>query len=225
MPQGLDLDADADSLGAMKKPRRPTRPSDDRRGDIARAAVTILQTEGYAALTARKVAAVADLSLGHISYHFTGMNEVLSEAYHQVSGALREATTATLGDAEPDPVERVRAFLGAGFTPTFLRPEHLRMRVDLWSAALAHPEIAKTEQALYQRYREDLCRLLEQVAGGDPVRLARVRPVSDTIMATLDGLWLDYIRRGDPAAVQNGLETCLFLVRQLLGQEKGPHMG
>lgn len=209
----------------MKKPRRPTRPSDDRRGDIARAAVGILQAEGYAALTARKVAAAADLSLGHISYHFSGMNEVLSEAYNQVSGALREATGATLHDAEPDPVQRVKAFLGAGFTDDFLRREHLRMRVDLWSAALAHPDIAKTELALYQRYRDDLGHLLRQVAGDDPARLERVPAVSDTIMATLDGLWLDYVRRADAQAVQNGLDTCLYLVRQLLGQQESPHMG
>lgn len=198
----------------MTKPRRPTRSSDDRKGDIARAAVKILQSEGYAALTARKVACAADISLGHISYNFSGMDEVLSEAYRLASATLRDATSATVANSEKDPICRVRAFLHAGFSDSFLQPEHLRMRIDLWSAALAHPEIAKTEAALYQRYREDLESLLSVLASPD--RRPQIKAVSDTIMATLDGLWLDWMRRRDREAIQNGLELCEFLIRKCL---------
>lgn len=198
------------------KPRRPTRTSDDRRGDIARAAVTILQAEGYAALTARKVAAVADISLGHISYHFRDMDEVLAEAYRLASSQLRDATTQGLVASDKEPIAQVRAFLWAGFGADFLRPQHLRMRIDLWSAALAHPEIAAAERDLYQRYRDDLDRLLRQVAGDDPARLARVGQVSDTIMATLDGLWLDWMRRQDSQAIENALGTLMLMLVALL---------
>lgn len=200
-----------------QKTRRPTRTSDDRRGDIARAALKILQTEGYAALTARKVAAEADISLGHISYHFHNMDEVLAEAYRLASGTLRAATAVRLEQPETDPLLRLRAFLWEGFSDDFLRPEYLRMRIDLWSAALAHPEIAEAERSLYQRYRDDLERLLLAVAGDDPARQARIKQVSDTVMATLDGLWLDWMRRQDAEAITNGLDTCLLIVRQLLG--------
>ena len=199
------------------KPRRPTRTSDDRRGDIARAAVKILQTEGYAALTARKVAAEADISLGHISYHFRDMDEVLAEAYRMASGRLRTATLEGLDLSAKTPMAQVKAFLWAGFSEDFLRPEHLRMRIDLWSASLAHPEIAEAECALYQRYREDFERLLAAVAGDDPARLARIAQVSDTVMATLDGLWLDWMRRRDTKAVEHGITTSLMIVEQLLG--------
>jgi hypothetical protein len=41
--------------------------------------------------------------------------------------------------------------------------------------------------------------------------------VSDLIMATLDGLWLDWMRRRDPQAVQNGLEACVLFARLRLG--------
>ena len=102
------------------KPRRKTRPSDDRRGDIARAAMAILQDEGYAALTARKIAAVADISLGHISYHFRDMNEVLTEAYRLASEELRRATAEGVDASSDDPLARVRAFLWAGFGAAFM---------------------------------------------------------------------------------------------------------
>ena len=41
--------------------------------------------------------------------------------------------------------------------------------------------------------------------------------LADLIMATLDGLWLDWLRRGDTAAVQNGLEGCVLFARLRLG--------
>jgi hypothetical protein len=41
--------------------------------------------------------------------------------------------------------------------------------------------------------------------------------VSDLIMATLDGLWLDWMRRRDAQAVQNGLEACVLFARLRLG--------
>lgn len=198
------------------KPRRPTGHRSDRRGDIVRAALKVLQSKGYAALTARKVAAEADISLGHISYNFSGMDEVLSEAYKLASDALRTEMVEGLEALPQEPIVQVRAYLDASFSDYFLQAEQVRTRIDLWSAALAHPAIAETEHALYQRYRDELEALLTAVAGDDPARRGKVRMVSDTIMATLDGLWLDWLRRRDSQAVQNGLECCMYLVRKIL---------
>ena len=197
-------------------PPRPTSPKATfRRQDIAAAALTVLQRDGYAALTARKIAAEAGLSPGHISYHFATMDEVLSEAYRLASQTLRQSE-ATLLATTSTPAERLHAFLAAGFTPDILSPSHLRMRIDLWSAALGHPAIAETERALYDRYRADLTQHLTALAS--PGRTDQIPAVTDLIMATLDGLWLDWMRRHDQTAVQNGLALCLKLAGSELGQ-------
>ena len=202
-----------------KTPPKGSRQSGaERRAALALAALKVLQNEGYAALTARKVAAEAGLSLGHITYNFRDMDELLAEAYRMASETLRQATVSELDRSAPDPLQRLKAFLEAGFTAPFLRPKHLRMRIDLWSAALAHREIARTELALYQRYRDELEKLLYALAGDEPRRRGRVPAVSDTLMATLDGLWLDWMRRRQASAVRNGLDTCLLLAQKLLGE-------
>jgi AcrR family transcriptional regulator len=186
----------------------PTPRSDARRRALAEAALRVLGREGYARLTARKVAAEAGLSLGHITYNFASMDEVLSEAYRHASADLREATEAALARSG-DPMARVSAFLRAGFAEPFLAPAHIRMRVDLWSAALSHPDLAATERDLYDRYRAALLGLLADLGG--PVE--KVEAVADTVMATLDGLWLDWARRQNPAALERGLATCEDLIR------------
>ncbi|MCB6178248.1 TetR family transcriptional regulator C-terminal domain-containing protein [Rhodobacter sp. Har01] len=188
-----------------------------RRAQIAAAALRVLARDGHARLTARKVAAEAGLALGHITYNFAGMDEVLAEAYRLASNDLRAATEAALS-AAGGPQDRLRAFLRAGFSDRFLAPDHLRLRLDLWAAAQWHPQIAATERALYAAYRAALLDLLP--GGPEPAR----DRVADTVMAALDGLWADYARRQDAAALERGLQGCEDLIRlSLAPAESGGH--
>lgn len=192
----------------MNNAQALTQIQTDRRGEIAEAALRVLGRYGHAGLTARKVAAEAGLALGHITYHFKGMDEVLSEAYRLLSARLRAASND--GMALP-PKSRLRAFLHAGFSDTFLTHAHIRTRIDLWSAAAALPEVAATELALYRHYRATLEDLLAPLVVGE-----RIPALTDTIMATLDGLWLDWMRRRDRDAVENGLSVLMELVQHQL---------
>ena len=196
-------------MGATEQAGKPKAV--DRRAQIAAAALRCLQQVGHSGLTARKVAAEAGISLGHITYHFKDMDEVLAEAYRLGAAKLQEAGRALVTRPGLTPAERLDAFLRAGFAPEFLNPAQLRMRIDLWSAALTHPAIAATERELYRVYRTQLELLLGQVS--DPWKTDRIPMVSDLIMATLDGLWLDWMRRGDETAIKNGLDAVILFTR------------
>lgn len=197
--------------------RRQMRPRSERRRDLAEAALACLRRDGHAQLTARKVAAQAGVSLGHITYHFKDMQDLLAEAYHLASQELLEATLADLDRSGGTAEDRLRAFLWAGFTPRFLDRDYLRVRIDLWSAALAHPELEATERALYDRYR----RRLEQLITALGASAASGARASDAIMAMLDGLWLDWLRRADRQAIENGLEACMAIARASVGHQPG----
>lgn len=193
-----------------------SRFKQNRRRDIAEAARRVLAREGYAQLSARKVAAEAGLSLGHITYNFSGMDDVLAEAYHVTSEQLREASMRSLAAAASDPLARLEAFLRAGFTDEFLEFHHLRMRIDLWSAACNSDVLADTERVLYDHYRQTLRELLMPLAAPNPSKVESIPALLDTVMATQDGLWLDWFRRRDSVAVENGLRMCVVLVRSTL---------
>jgi len=193
-----------------------SRFKQNRRRDIAEAARRVLAREGYAQLSARKVAAEAGLSLGHITYNFSGMDDVLAEAYRVTSEQLREASMRSLATAASDPLARLEAFLRAGFTDEFLEFHHLRMRIDLWSAACNSDVLADTERVLYDHYRQTLRELLMPLAAPNPRTVESIPALLDTVMATQDGLWLDWLRRRDSVAVENGLRMCVVLVRSTL---------
>ena len=192
---------------------KPRLKSTSRKRDLAAAALRVLQRDGYAGVTARKIAAEAGMSLGHISYHFPSVDALLAEAYALASDQLREAGSLRLA-VKASPQDRLEAFLLAGFTPEFLTHSHLRMRIDLWSAALSHPAIAVAERALYARYRTELDALLLALAL--PEKTGAIPLVSDMIMATLDGVWLDWMRRRDQTSTQNALLACMDYARVTL---------
>jgi hypothetical protein len=110
--------------------------------------------------------------------------------------------------AQSGPEARRSAFLRTGFTDSFLTSAHIRARIDLWSAATAHPAVAETERALYAHYRQSFQDLLQPV-----VPQGRIIRLADTIMATPDGLWLDWMRRRDRQAVEHGLTVIEDLIR------------
>ena len=197
--------------------RRPQQrmTTDDRRKQIAEAALRALQSVGHAGLTARKVATEAGMSLGHLTYHYKDMAEILAAAFRIASEQVQAAGRQALIQPGGTPSERLDRFLRASFTSDLMTPAHLRLRVDLWSAALTRPDIAKIELALYQSHREAVERLLDRMAAD--YAIDRIPVVADMIMATLDGLWLDWLRRGDEAAVRNGLDGCVLFARLRLG--------
>ena len=192
----------------MPKNLEPGEPAPGlRREALVVAALRVLQQRGYAAVTARKIAAEAQMSLGHISYHFADMDEVMSEVYRLATRLLHETEAQSERGEGGHPLtarDRFARFVKAGFTEEILTPEYLRMRVDLWSAALTRPEIAKTELELYSASRARLEAILRDMSHYS--RADRVPAVCDLVMAALDGLWLDWIRRRDRASVNRGLE-------------------
>lgn len=201
--------------------RRVLRPTGTRRAEIVAAALAILREQGSGGLTARAVAARAGLALGQVSYHVASMEELLVETYRAASAELAAITGAALAEPGLGPMERLDAFLRAGFAPAVLHSDYLNPRLELWASARHHPALAACERELYDVYRTQLESLLV------PLGVQDVRPVSDAIMALLDGLWLEWLRRGNPAAVEHGLAACRQLACNAArpGVSPAPPMG
>lgn len=69
--------------------RSPRRYDPDRRDKIIEAALKTIAEHGVSGTNLRQVAALADVPLGSLSYHFSGRDELLLEAFNRF--ALRMA--------------------------------------------------------------------------------------------------------------------------------------
>ena len=190
--------------------------SEERRAAIVEAAYKVIQEHGYAKLTARRIAEHPGVSLGHITYNFRDMNEILVEAYRYSSRSLVAIAAGELDSAPDDPYEKLEHFIRAFFKPAVLNDKTLRVRIDLWSAALNSDEIRQTEVALYDHYREFLGGLLTSLATNRGQPADRVQFLVDSITAFSDGVWLEWLRRRDKQALENAIQGCLLLVNTVL---------
>ncbi len=60
---------------------RPRRHDPDRKARILEAAIVVVGRSGVAATTHRLIAAEADVPLGSLTYHFTGLDDLLRQAF------------------------------------------------------------------------------------------------------------------------------------------------
>lgn len=203
---------------ARQAPKKVYESPEQRREEIIKSAFLCLSEEGYAKLSARKIAARAEMSLGHISYHFKDMNELLVETYKYASRRLYEATQAGLVAKPGSSMSQLEIFLRSGFTGQFLDRSYLSVRIDFWSASLFHENIAETERKLYAVYRERLLEILHKIAQEHQCTPESVERSADAVMAMLDGLWLDWQRSRNMKSIENGIAACLDLVALYLAK-------
>ena len=109
----------------MGPKERRERERDATRGRIIDAARELFATEGYDAVTMRRIAKQIEYTPTAIYFHFKDKESLLREICDCDFGALGE-DLARLGQI-PDPVERLRA-LGMGYAAFGLRnPNHYRL--------------------------------------------------------------------------------------------------
>lgn len=63
----------------------PRRYESDRRGRVIETAINVLAEHGVAGITHRKVAEAADVPLGSMTYHFSGIDDLVTAAFRQFS--------------------------------------------------------------------------------------------------------------------------------------------
>ncbi|MDN5569652.1 MAG: TetR family transcriptional regulator [Propionibacteriaceae bacterium] len=126
--------------GATRTPRA-RRFDPDRRDRILAACLNVIESDGVAGVSHRKVAAVADVPLGSMTYHFDGMDALLFAAF----GAFAAEADAGLADA-----------LAAAASPEVAREvlvEHITDRVLVNRRALVLTTELYALAARDERYR------------------------------------------------------------------------
>ena len=173
---------------------------------ILDAALEVIGEDGVRGASMRKVAERAEVSLGLLSYHFDDKQALLNSAITLACGRLLEASNEALTAAGDDAMERLRTFVRGPFAEEFLEETHLALRISIWATARTDDDIAAIERILYEEY---VVRLTEVLLTARPaLNATEARDVAVSISAMQNGLWLDYARHRDDAALERGLLLC-----------------
>eukprot|EP01035_Chromulina_nebulosa_P011747 gene11747-15677_t len=84
---------------------------EDRRRALISATLTCLGRDGTAGLSIRKISKEAGISIGLISHHFAGKDELIGAAYETFSLGHLDATRERIARAGPDARARLSAYV------------------------------------------------------------------------------------------------------------------
>jgi AcrR family transcriptional regulator len=185
------------------------------REQLLAAARRLLETKGYARITARDLVADSDTNLASIGYHFGSKEGLLTEAI----AVVLQAWTDQLADtamAEPGiaPLDRGRLAWSTMLRGLPGKRALLLSYVEALAQAERTPDLREKFVQNYRRTRERVARLVSEsfsqsaigpIAAEDP----RCQAMASFVIAVCDGLAMQYLL--DPTGVPSADELDLAL--------------
>jgi DNA-binding transcriptional regulator YbjK len=185
----------------------PHAPPSDMRERILRATLELIATDGHGALTNRRVAAAAKVSLGSLTYHFASQNELLRESlllYVSEETARRERIAHELATRDlslEEVTHEIEQLAAAGADI----PQQIA-ELELHLHAARDPELRDASQRCFDAHEQIAAAALTSLGVADGKRHA------PTVVALMTGLAIRRIASGSHDA-QGTSEALLALMR------------
>lgn len=154
------------------------------------ASVTCLRRQGFAATTARDIAAEAQANLRSIGYHYGSTRSLLLAAISANWRSWLEPLISAAEDTELEPAERLR--VGMELFVDELHQNAAMVCAWLEAVVIAHrdEDLRRTLSANQLEFSAALARTLEQAGHADPGASA------DAIISVCDGAIVGYLLHG-----------------------------
>lgn len=152
---------------------RTRRHDPERRDHIIDACLTVIADRGLAGTSHRRVAALADVPLGSMTYHFTGMDDLLHEAFIRFIDEVATRFEARM-DAATTPEEAERAVVAIIDQDVLASHRELVLSHELYTLAARDPSyrgltdswMRRSRRALERRFDPLTARLLDALIEG-----------------------------------------------------------
>jgi AcrR family transcriptional regulator len=182
-----------------------------RRGQIIRAAATVLGRMGYSDSSIKQIALEAGVAPGLVHYYFASKEELLVAVVHDLEREMvADWQSAVVGI--DDPLERIVAALDHTAERCSEHPEFFRLLFDLYIVGLNNPAIRVRCAELWTHFVDDIEAEVRQVLGRLPASgNVPPRDLAEAIGGAIDGIALaGLVREASPVAVYGALKAMLL---------------
>jgi TetR/AcrR family transcriptional regulator, regulator of biofilm formation and stress response len=178
-------------MSEQAPPRRSRRFDPDRRERIVEAALAVIAAEGVAGITHRKVAQAADVPLGSMTYHFSGMGDLVRAAFARHSEIVAERFDRRMA-AVTSREDAIAAVVAIITDDVFLTPEDAIVTHELYTVAardasyrdLTNAWMRRSRTALERAFDPQTARVIDAMIEGLTIHRALDNaPVDDTDVA------------------------------------------
>jgi TetR/AcrR family transcriptional regulator, regulator of biofilm formation and stress response len=169
----------------------PRRYDPGRRDRIIDACLDVIAETGVAGTSHRKVAEAADVPLGSMTYHFTGMNDLLHEAFSRFARTVSEQFEQRMAAAY-DTETAKQALADAITSVVFSSQRELVLTSELYTLAARDPAyrditnawMARSRRTLEQYFDPTTARILDALVEGLSIHRALDNEPQDASIVT-----------------------------------------
>ncbi|MGE7955104.1 TetR family transcriptional regulator C-terminal domain-containing protein [Pseudomonas sp. NPDC089530] len=179
-----------------------------RKANLIEATLSCLKRHGFQGASIRRICAEAGVSVGLISHHYSGKDELVAEAYLAVTGRVMNLLREAMAQAAPNARERLSAFFRASFSVELLDPQLLEAWLAFWGAMKTAAAINQAHELSYGEYRNELSRLLGDLAAQEGWQDFDTDLAAISLSALLDGLWLESGLNPQTFTPNQGIQIC-----------------
>lgn len=179
-----------------------------RKANLIEATLVCLKRHGFQGASIRKISAQAGVSVGLISHHYSGKDELVAEAYMEITGRVMSLLRHAMEQAAPNARERLSAFFRASFSAEMLDPQLLDAWLAFWGAVKTAEAINLAHEHSYGEYRAELCKVLHDLAQEEGWEDFDADLAAIGLSALLDGLWLESGLNPGTFTPNQGIQIC-----------------
>ncbi|NWC87381.1 TetR family transcriptional regulator C-terminal domain-containing protein [Pseudomonas reactans] len=179
-----------------------------RKANLVQATLTCLKRDGFQGASIRKISAEAGVSVGLISHHYSGKDELVAEAYRTITDQVMSLLRETMAKAPPNPRERLSALFRGSFSAELLDPHLLDAWLVFWGAVKTAPAINLAHEHSYGEYRTIMRSALTDMAKEEVWKHFDADLAAIGLSALLDGLWLESGLNPGTFTPQQGIQIC-----------------
>ncbi len=146
----------------------------------------LIADRGLFSASMRDIAQRAEVSLGTVSYHFTGIAELLSEVLHAEMEDFYRPISARAA-AEPDGHVALGLMVDGFFADGDRTVEHWRLWLDFWTLSAHERFYADWQAQVYVQWRRDIVEILRRGQRAGTLRFDDIVVAATEFMAVFDG--------------------------------------
>ncbi len=166
---------------------------DKRRIALIDATLRCIIKEGHAGLSVRKICKEAGVSAGLLAHHFSGKDELLTEAYRYLTREIYSRINQSLEqDSDPSALNKLRLYIDVSFQHPVFDEDYLMIWLVFWGLSKQNPIIAKLRDEVNNKVITLLEKLMAETVNELGIENTNIRLIAIGLSALMDGLWLEW---------------------------------
>ncbi len=163
-----------------------------RRSQLTTAAYRVVSRKGYYNFTVRDIAKEAGLSTGLVHYYFKNKEDLLFTLLKEMNNNLRFYLNRELAKSG-DPAEKLVIFMNQAFNLVETERNYFYVLIDFWTQINHNERIRKANVKLYESYRVEISKILDEGIRTGAFRSMDVPYYSAVIISLIQGTIIQYI--------------------------------